>query len=483
MSTVNPLERMRRLGTEPIQPIQSPYQRLYGLRENPFPSLALFAPTVDDPRRNGKIYDENFRRREEREFFQRFVQMPTGDRPFELGFIRLDIQAGARGNGKSIFLHHLMERINSQEWEDWTAKSDSPDLFAVAVHVLPEPRREKRFWQFARLIFETFFDEACLNDKTLSQVVTAQFNASILLSLLPSDKVTELATCPPEEISHRLETTEGLKELLQQYELTLAGFAEQAARQLRMTGPSLNEEFLKSFVASDAQLEQFWKNIRQSWTDYRWRGQGVDWLVNGLVPVLLLAGYRRLYVLLDEFEKIYIYQNIREREEFLDSLRQYFYERDSVAVRRRFITTILTVHPGIDRYMRDVWVRVGLDQLAPLDPQRIGNRAVILGPSNQTSLEGLLVTFLDAFRDGDQHKGTLYPFEAGALSPAMDAARYYPRGTLWYAYTILQKAAAEEVKPLISQDYVQAFVDSGLRPPTDEEDMFFKLPESQTRIG
>src|SRR5512143_3463439 len=104
---IDPFERQQQLqDTEPAD-LETPYQRLYGLRENPFPTLALFAPSVDDPRRNGTIYDHQFRWDEERYFFEMFVQSPTGDRPIELGFVRLDLQAGGRGNGKSAFLHHL----------------------------------------------------------------------------------------------------------------------------------------------------------------------------------------------------------------------------------------------------------------------------------------------------------------------------------------------------------------------------------------
>ena len=54
---------------------QTPYQRLYGLRENPFPTLALFAPLSDDPRRDGRIYDDSFRQEEEKAFLNLFVQI------------------------------------------------------------------------------------------------------------------------------------------------------------------------------------------------------------------------------------------------------------------------------------------------------------------------------------------------------------------------------------------------------------------------
>lgn len=213
-------------------------------------------------------------------------------------------------------------------------------------------------------------------------------------------------------------------------------------------------------------------------SDYKWRKEGVEWLTNGLVPVMLVAGYRRLIILLDEFEKIYISQNARERDEFLDGLRQYFFERDSVAVKYQYITTVLTIHPSIYTYVGTNWRRVGLDNLAPLDVDRIQNVSVELGASGDDKLEHLLVTYLDYFRVNadDPNKGTVYPFSADALASAVEAARFYPRGTLWYAYELLQKAAKDEVSAPISREFVEEFIQGGVKPPQDEDDVFFNPP-------
>jgi hypothetical protein len=478
----NPFQRQKQLLDRTAQALPlTPYQQLYGLRENPFPSMALFSPTVDDPRRNGKIYDESFRAEEEQQFFNLFVQPPTGDQPIQLGFIRVDIQAGGRGNGKSVFLHQMTKRINDLSWEDWTTDPDDPSLFALAVHILPEPRQQRRFWQLVHLVFETLAQE------NLFLAIDVQFRAALLFQLLNDRQIAALAEREAAEVTAILESGTRFRELLGQNKLTIESFYEQAERQLRGLYPTLSDSFLSDFVVAGCELTGLWEKWKQEGiavSSYQWRKNGVQWLINGLIPVMMVSGYQRFYILLDEFEKIYIYQKSRERDEFLDALRQYFYERDSAAVRHQFMTTVLTIHPSIYRYLDNHWRRVGLDNLAPLEASRIPHISVELGISTVEKLNHLLTTYIDWFRrDGEEKRqGTLYPFADNALEPAIEAARFYPRGTLWYAHTILKKAATEKIPPPITRHFVEEVLKSGVRPPRHEDDELFKLPSSATDL-
>ena len=472
----NPLQRQQRLQQTKPEERVTPYQQLYGLRENPFPSLALFTKSANDPRRDGTIYDKSFRQDEERRFFQMFVQPPAGDKRLELGFVRVDPQAGVRGNGKSVFLHHIMWRINSQEWEDWSSSPNDPDLCSLAVHILPEPRGQKKFWQFICLIFEA------LANKKICQDITVQIKSAILLSLLTEEQIATLGKLPADDFRESLLSFEKFLQLLKEQGVTYEAFQEELGRQIRSISPTqVGGDFIELFTVAGGDLESLWIEIKD-YSDYRWRNDGIGWFLNGVIPVLIAAGYKHIFVLLDEFEKIYINQNNRERDEFLDSLRQYFYERPSVAVDRQYISTVLTVHPSIDRFLAVNWQRVGLDYLAPLKPGQIEQRSVTLGASTLERLTHLLVTYIDYFRTGDEHKGTVYPFEADALESALKAARLYPRGALWYAHAIIQKAAGENVNPPISRRFVENFVQTGQKPPVEEEDTIFELPSSATDL-
>lgn len=212
---INPLQRLQKIqNTEPEERL-NPYQNLYGLKENPFPSLALFTPSMDDTRRNGTIYDVEFRSDEEKRYFELFVLPPTGDKPKELGFIRLDPQAGGRGNGKSAFLHHLMNRVNERQWNGWTTDLDNLQLSALAVHLLPEPRKQKRFWQFVQLIFETFAEHE------LFKKVDADFKAAMIIKLLPEAVINKLSALPNEEILNLLYSSEKFIALLSENGISL----------------------------------------------------------------------------------------------------------------------------------------------------------------------------------------------------------------------------------------------------------------------
>lgn len=471
------IDRHKKLRAAQPVPATSPYQMLYGLRENPFPVMALFTPTSGDPRRNGVIYDKAFRAGEERRFLELFIQPPTGDTPVTLGFVRVDREAALRGTGKSSFLNHIMHRINNADWENWPSRPEDASLSALAVHVLPEPRRQKRFWQFVRLVFET------LSYRQLLGRIDAEFRAALLFQLVSAQQVDDLSTTT--DLSERLTSPTAFGGLLAELGISQSAVDEAAKSALVKEGGDPQNLLFADFLKAGCDLSGLWEEWRRSGlaaSDYQWRVHGSDWLVDGLVPILAVAGYSRFLILLDEFEKIYLQQTAREREEFLDELRQCFYERDSVAVRKGYISTVLTTHPSIDRYIKDVWSRVGLDNLAPLSPDRMPHISVELGKSTKTQLGGMLTQYLDQYRIGEAHKGSVYPFANGALDVAMDAAALYPRGSLWYAHSILRKAAEERLQPLIQTAFVNEFLKTGQRPPVSVEDESFVLPETAANL-
>lgn len=471
---INPFERLKLLQANQPHERRTAYQRLYGLRENPFPSIAQFNPTVDDPRRNGQIYDKAFREEEEKSFFQLFVQPPTGQQPPPLGFVTVDRQVGGRGHGTSSFLHHIQKRINQQEWEDWMSNPDEPSLFALGVHILPKARQHRHFWQISRLIFES------LAEKKRFAAIDVQFRAALLLGLLNEQQIARLAKRSADEVTAILASRARFNDLLKEHQLTLAAFSEEAERQVRSLSPTISESFLYHFVAAGCELKglwEMWQKEGMALNRYQWRKNGLEWLIDGLIPIILLAGYQRFYLLLDNFDKIYIYQNSREREHFLDTLRQTFYERNSTAVRHQFITTVLTTHPSIDRYLNNHWQRVGLHNLVSLEASHRASISIELGLSSVEKLNRLLTTYLDSFRlEEDAQLSKLYPFADNALQPALEAADFNPSNSLWFAHAILRKAATEEIPPPITRHFVEAFIHSGARPPRTEEDSLFKLP-------
>lgn len=483
-------KKRKLLSEQPAIP-ESPYFTLYRLRENPFPSMALFVSATNDPRTNGEIYDREFRLEEEKRFFERFVLPPTTDKPLPIGFLRLDPQAGGRGNGKSTFLHHVMVRVNTASWRDWPVDPDDPRLSAVAIHLLPEPRKQNNFFELLRLLFNTLYRAEISSPpgrRRLVHKIDGEIRASLLLDVLPEEKAEELSARPAAEVVADLESPDLFAVLLKGLGIGPRILADAARKRLQATSQSsLDNDFVKGFLANGASIEAVWREwLGNGWaaSDHRWKRSGARWLTDGLVPVLMIAGYRRLFVLLDEFEKIYIYQTGRKREEFLDLLRQVFYEQDSAAVRMQFLTTVLSIHPSIETYLKNPWARVGLHQLAPIAPDEIKRISVELGKSTPERLTHLLVTYLDYFRaEDDPDRGTIYPFAPGALDPAMLKARLYPRDTLRYAHAILRKATSDGVPAPIDLAYVKQFLASGAEAPPEEEDEISALTASHTKLS
>jgi hypothetical protein len=478
----NVFTRQQKLKGAQVDTPESPYQTLYGLRENPFPSLALFTSSDTDPRQNGTIYDPEFRAQEEKLFFERFVLPPTGDRPLRLGFIRLEPQAGGRGNGKSTFLHRIMLRINKRDWRGWSQDAENPKLYGFAVHLLPGPRKHGNFFELIRLLFETIARES--EFLHLGRSLDREVRAALLLDLLSEEQIAMLAS--DKEVDQDLEGTARFEALLERNGVGLNQFQDNAAARLQAIWPSaLDNAFIQEFLDQGVSFQGAWKEWERTGkasSDYHWKRSGAQWLVNGLVPVLVLAGYQRLYVLLDEFEKIYTYQTSRKREEFLDSLRQVFYEQDSAAVRRQYVTTLLSIHPSIDTFLASHWGRVGLEQFAPLAPDEIQRFSIELGRSNVKQLTHLLTTYMDYFRtEDDPRRGTLYPFASAAIEPAMDKARYYPRNTLRYAHLVLQSAAQQKTPAPIPRQYVEDFLEK-MAPDFDDPEDSLALPVSETKL-
>jgi len=454
-----PVSRFHAPPSTPRPAVENRYEQLYGLKENPFPAEPLFSSAESDPRRNGSIYDPQFHATEERRFFDLFVHPPAGGTSRRLGFVRVDSAAGGRGNGKSMFLHRMMLRINTPDWPaDFGDTSQLPT--ALAVHLLPDPKTILGFHQLVYLLFDT------LARSRLFDVIDGLLRAAVLHEQLVPEQRAKLAEIPDSELQRQFQDEELFGQILASHSLTPATFANQVEQAVSAQGgATMSRNFLNHLRGNGMRLSALWPKLEAaSWNT--WREYGTSWLVDGLVPVLLAAGFERLYVLLDEFERIYRFQTGRRRDEFLMALRQTFFEGSSAATRSQFISCILTLHPSVDRYLAENWQVAGLEGLSPLAAGQVEKQAVTLGASTIPGLRHLMQTFLDAYRTDatrGKHMGSLYPFAADALDDAFTAAKRYPRDSLRLAYHIMAGAAATSQPAPLSKDWVNSTLPGALQ--------------------
>lgn len=461
----------------------NPYLRLYGLRENPFPRQAVFQASMADPRQNGTIYDQSFRHDQEKQFFQMFVQRPiAGEEPLTLGFLRLQQQAGGRGNGKSAFLHQLMRRINEQDWSDWPTDPDSPDLVALAIHVLPDPRNQRTFHELIRLVFATLANRGLLAE------VDSRIRGAGLLAILAPAELNELQDLPAEQLNALLADRAAFADLLDDKQHTMDGFVDAMGRLADAASPGFSANpFGRRWLATECSLVETWKQL-QGASSFKMQAEAADWLVTGIMPILMVAGYRRFYLLLDEFERIYSSQAPRKRDEFLTSLRHHFFERDAAAVEQRFISVLLTLHPSVDRLLKEHWQRVGLERIAPLSQPHVERCSIPLGGGSSSQLDGLVAEYLRHFRATPEAGRSLAPFEAGALEPIYETARFFPGFTLLHARNVLEQAVAAGLNPPISRAFVESALKNAPLPEDgdddeDEDGDDEGLKQSETRLS
>lgn len=452
------------------------YEELYGLKENPFPAEPLFSSAESDPRRNGSIYDSEFHAEEEKRFFDLFVKPAAGGAPYRLGFVRVDSAAGARGNGKSMFLHRMKLRINKPDWP--SSFGDTSQLpTALAVHLLPDPKAILGFHQLVYLLFETLARGQQL------EVIDGLLRAAVLYEQLQPKQRAELAEIPDTKLQQQIRDEATFQQILARYALPPAAFLSHLENAvLAQAGATVARDFLQKLQAHKMSMSALWPKLEAcSWNT--WREYGTSWLVDGLVPVLLAAGYDRMYVLLDEFERIYRFQTGRRRDEFLMTLRQTFFERSSAATRTQFISCTLTLHPSVDRYLAENWRVAGLEGLSPLDAKHVDQHAVTLGASTIPRLRHLMQTFLDAFRTDahrSAHAESLYPFADDALDDAFTTAKLYPRDSLRLAYQIIATATATSQPAPLSKAWVASVLPEARRAVAEEP---MPLPEpTQTNL-
>lgn len=318
---VNPLERQKNLqkANPPVEQ-KNAYQDLYGLREIPSLQWRYFrrtstiraamarSTTLNSARKkkSNSSRCSSARQRRSSHAIGIYPSRPTSRRARQWQ-VRFSAPNHATNDG--------------QDWEgEWVTNADDPNLFCLGVHVLPEPKKQKRIWEFS-----VWSSRPC--PIKLFAEIDKQLRAAMIINLLTEEQMTELGSLPVEELNQSLSDVQGFSNLLTKYDITFSGFVDLVKL------PGKNSTWRKSlfatnFLENNCSLTAIWAdwvNKGIAGNDYKWRKEGVEWLTNGIVPVMLVAGYRRLIILLDEFEKIYISQNARERDEFLDGLRQYFF--------------------------------------------------------------------------------------------------------------------------------------------------------------
>lgn len=328
----NPL--LRRPTSLPAAPTNR-YER-FGWTRNPFPDRPGVVPDGEDPRSNGSIYVDSIRRREQDRFEELLI--PTQERAARTMAFLLDMATRrGRGIGKTAFLNHQRQRVMADLGRGLSGRQDN--LFAA--HVFPPGgTNSRKFWQFARLLINTFNE----------QNVFAE-----LLCLLRA-----FSGCIPEQVldqAHDL-TTIGNDEWLRQQDVAIDRDLVPTIKQ-QLTEAGVGEVLAEALAKHGHSADRFRIEFLLTVSEHRWRQQSAQWLTNDLVTAFRLGGFHRGLVFVDDFEKIVLGQNTAERRTFADDIRYSFVEGPTRAAQMGFYGLLWVVHPYVEEILIRHWNAAG----------------------------------------------------------------------------------------------------------------------------
>ena len=172
---------MLRLPNQNAQPEESIYKKL-GLKDLPFPPLAVSDPYNTDPRRNGTIYAENPVRPSIQKFEELLIKPNDFRNRVRLAYLwsRGDQESG-RGMGKTALLRYFRQRVN----QDWGYTEFNGRFSALVVYVSFPNQVDRRYMEQLAL--------AALVDVCKSGVLDAS-RAVLRLKQLSEQQVRQVTT-------------------------------------------------------------------------------------------------------------------------------------------------------------------------------------------------------------------------------------------------------------------------------------------------
>ena len=125
------------------QPTESPYAGL-GVRDLPFPNVAVLDPYNTDPRRNGSIFAEEPVRSSIDKFEQLLIRPNDFLNRARLAYLwsKGDLETG-RGMGKTALLRYFRQRIN----QDWGQTEFSGSFSGLVVYVSFPAQVDRRYME------------------------------------------------------------------------------------------------------------------------------------------------------------------------------------------------------------------------------------------------------------------------------------------------------------------------------------------------
>lgn len=422
------------------------YQSL-GLRDNPFPSKPGVRVNSEDIRSNGTIYEPSVRETEQAEFEQIFLPGPRNPHAKTCAFVMDYATSSGRGIGKTAFLNYQTRRVN----EDWgqSATEGQSLIFAVRIQPVAETRK---FWEFAKLIAKALVDEYVL--------AKAMWRIRYFHQALPNE--VRLKVTDPE-------TTIGSDTWLRAQGVEPLYFAEHIRDDLEKIGiPSEVAKKLAYFGNDHGRFNETFMDVE---TDFFWRKHGNEFVFEWLVKIFRYAGISNGLLLVDEVEKIVLYQNKSERRSFVESLRYCFFDGEHENTKYSFFRILLTIHPYVQELLLPHWEASGLDRFAALSRELSKNFTIYFNPIENAMAVAMTSKYLERFQLPDtipanQH---LHPFDEAAIIEATRLTKGVPGKLLTFLHEMIEHAVGKG-ETFVSAAFIREFATTPTRKAHEGED-------------
>lgn len=412
---------------------------IYNLTENPFPNSPFINPNNADKRYNGGIYEESVRQKEITSITNEFLKRPqTDSNHYRMGYV-LDKSYVGRGNGKSSYATHIINKINKNYCIDISNELNK----CFGIYVEPDTNgRTRSFVQLIDLIVKAIFN---------SSIIEYSIAAIRLEAFLKSDilKLEDIATLPEDEIITNLNSKSWLEERFT-YNWELRQKYNQALNDnpwFSKLSPSFplntSQNLFTSEIDKNDIFEYYYLSLKKD-TDK------ISFLFNDLVLLFLIAGFNGAYIFVDDFERIPDFQSDRQKRDFALELRTSLFDGSSENAKIGFYNFILMLHAGVPRLIEKAWSESGMEQRSPITTEG-ASHVIIFDKLNETHAVSLLKKYLSEFRITAETD--IKPFNDEAIKKIGESCEYNAAKMLQSAHNLL-KAAAEQKITIIDELFV-----------------------------
>lgn len=415
------------------EPEESIYAKL-GLKDLPFPMVAISDPYNADPRRNGAIYAEAPVQAHIQKFEDLLIKPNDFRNRARLAYLwsRGDQESG-RGMGKTALLRYFRHRIN----QDWGRTEFGGRFSAVVIYVSFQNQVDRRYMEQLAL--------SALVDICKCGVLDAS-RAVLRLKQLTEQQVREIVTNADgsQDPSNLLRD-----EILQSNGVEPSSIDSAVTARLHNCGVQLQS----AEALSRGQFENYLRSFRRDGSlvplfvprDTKILDYSRKFLFDDIVLYLKEAGFQGGYLFVDDIENLVDKMARRYVLEFAKDFALGAFRPAFAAGNHDFFSCVLTTHQQSASKLAAAWGESGLAGIARLDPGDPNSVELPLPSANEA--REIIIAHLDYYRVNPADNGTANPFTEDGMQALLKNSQH-PRILLGTAARVVSKAAQAGVASL-----------------------------------